>query len=59
MAGASPKATMSARLSYSLPKALSVCVARAMRPSRVSKSIATNTAMPAGAKFLSMAATMA
>ena len=30
---ASPKATMSARLSYSLPKAVSVFVSRASRPS--------------------------
>ncbi len=59
MAGARPKATMSARLSYSLPKVVSVRVRRAMRPSRPSKIIATNTAMPAGAKFLSIAATMA
>jgi hypothetical protein len=41
---------MSARLSYSLPKKLSVCVRRAMRPSSVSKIMAMNTAMPAGAK---------
>ena len=34
---------MSARLSYSLPKALSVRVRRAMRPSSVSKIIAANT----------------
>ena len=50
---------MSARLSYSLPKALSVRVSRAIRPSSVSKIMATNTAMPAGAKCLSIAATMA
>ena len=50
---------MSARLSYSLPKALSVRVRRAMRPSRVSKIIAANTAMPACSKCLSIAATIA
>ena len=44
MAGASPNDTMSARLSYSLPKALSVFVSRARRPSSVSKIIAMNTA---------------
>ena len=38
---------MSARLSYSLPKALSVRVRRATRPSSVSKIMAMNTAMPA------------
>ena len=50
MAGASPNATMSARLSYSLPKAVSVRVRRATRPSSLSKIMATNTAMPAGSK---------
>ena len=47
MAGASPKDTMSERLSYSLPKALSVCVHRATRPSNPSNTMATNTATPA------------
>ena len=47
MAGATPKETMSARLSYSLPKKLSVRVRRAMRPSSVSKIIAANTAIVA------------
>ena len=50
---------MSARLSYSLPKWLSVPVRRAMRPSRVSQTIAMNMAAPAWLKFLSMAATTA
>ena len=50
---------MSDRLSYSLPKALSVWVQRATRPSRPSKIIATNTAIPAFSKFQSIAATMA
>jgi hypothetical protein len=59
MAGATPNDTMSARLSYSLPKVVSVRVMRAMRPSRPSKIMATKMAMPAGAKFLSIAATMA
>ena len=59
MAGARPNDTMSERLSYSLPKALSVCVQRATRPSRPSKTMATNTAIPAYSNFRSMAATMA
>ncbi len=59
MAGATPKDTMSARLSYSLPKALSVRVMRATRPSSVSNSMAANTAKPARSKLPSMAATMA
>jgi len=59
MAGATPKDTMSERLSYSLPKALAVLVQRATRPSSPSKSMATNTAMPAYSKRKSMAATMA
>ena len=50
---------MSARLSYSLPKALSVRVQRATRPSRPSKIMATNIAMPARSKLPSIAATMA
>ena len=50
---------MSDRLSYSLPKALSVCVQRATRPSKPSNIMATNTAMPAWSNFQSMAATTA
>ena len=50
---------MSARLSYSLPNALSVRVRRAMRPSRVSKIMAMKIALPAEAKFSSIAATIA
>ncbi len=51
MAGATPKDTMSDRLSYSLPNALSVLVQRATRPSNPSKNIATNTAAPAQLEF--------
>ena len=59
MAGANPNDTMSDKLSYSLPKALSVRVQRATRPSRPSKNMATNTAIPALSKRRSMAATIA
>src|ERR1700691_2564596 len=44
MAGATPKDTISERLSYSLPKALSVWVQRATRPSNPSQNMATNNA---------------
>ncbi|MNG13531.1 hypothetical protein D3C84_972160 [compost metagenome] len=40
-AGATPKATMSDRESYSAPKALWVLVRRATRPSRLSSTMAT------------------
>ncbi len=59
MAGATPNETMSERLSYSLPNALSVCVQRATRPSKPSKIMATNTATPAWSNFKSIAATTA
>jgi len=49
---------MSARLSYSLPKALSVRVRRAILPSRVSKIIAMKIALPAAEKCSSIAATI-
>ncbi len=42
---------MSARLSYSLPKGLSVRVQRATRPSSPSNIMAMNTALPASAKL--------
>ena len=47
MAGATPKATMSDRLSYSLPNPEVVRVQRATRPSSPSNSIATKTACAA------------
>ena len=50
---------MSARLSYSLPKAVSVLVRRATRPSRPSNIMAMNTASPARSKLPSIAATIA
>jgi len=50
---------MSARLSYSLPKSLSVLVSRATRPSSPSITIATKTATAAFWKLPSMAATTA
>jgi hypothetical protein len=59
MAGATPNDTISDRLSYSLPNALSVWVQRATRPSSPSKNMATNTAAPASSNFKSMAATTA
>ncbi|MNG28473.1 hypothetical protein D3C84_1137380 [compost metagenome] len=51
-AGATPKATMSDRESYSAPKALWVLVMRATRPSRPSSTMATKIAMAAKAKYL-------
>ncbi|MOA45572.1 hypothetical protein D3C78_1679790 [compost metagenome] len=46
-AGATPKATMSDRESYSAPKALCVLVRRATRPSSPSRTMATKMAMAA------------
>ena len=46
-AGAAPKDTMSARLSYSAPNADCVRVRRATRPSRLSSTIATKIATAA------------
>ena len=49
MAGATPKARRSERLSYCAPKLLWVRVSRAMRPSAVSSAMAAkiaNTAAP-------------
>jgi hypothetical protein len=54
-----PNATMSARLSNSLPKVVSVPIRRATRPSRPSKIMATKIAMVARSKFPSMDATIA
>ena len=45
---------MSARLSNSLPKAVSVPISRATRPSRPSKIMATKIAMVARSKLPSM-----
>ena len=49
-AGATPKETMSERLSYCTPKSLWVLVIRATRPSKPSKTMATNMAMAANSK---------
>ena len=57
-AGATPKDTMSDRLSYSAPKALWVCVNRATRPSRPSKTSATKIASADWSKCPFMACTI-
>ena len=49
-AGAAPNETMSERLSYCSPNALCVLVRRATLPSRLSSTIATNTAIAATSK---------
>ena len=56
--GAAPNATMSERLSICSPNALCECVMRATRPSRLSSTAATKTAMQAASKRPSMAITM-
>ena len=58
-AGAAPKLTMSARLSYSAPNALCVRVSRATRPSMPSSTIATKTAIAAWSKLTFIACTIA
>lgn len=50
---------MSERLSYSAPNADCVRVSRATRPSRLSSTIATNTAIAAGSKRWFMPCTIA
>ena len=58
-AGAAPNDTMSARLSYSAPKADCVRVRRATRPSRLSSTIATKIAIDACSNSWFIACTMA
>ncbi len=50
---------MSDRLSYSAPKALWVRVMRATRPSRLSSTMATNTAFAAQSNLKFIACTIA
>ena len=58
-AAATPKATMSQRLSYSLPNSLAVLVLRAIRPSSESQIMAMNTATAAASNSWFIAAMMA
>ena len=57
--GAAPNDTMSARLSYSAPKALWVLVSRATRPSNPSSTMATKMAIAAWSKRPFIACTIA
>ena len=58
-AGAAPNETMSDRLSYCAPNSDCVLVRRATRPSRLSSTIAMNTAQQAWSKRWFIAITIA